>query len=359
MTVSVILPSYNPSEKLVETVHELLRSGFDDIIVINDGSNEKSLEHFEAVRKLEGVTVLSHEVNKGKGKALKTGFTYFLENRKESSGVVTTDDDGQHMPTDILKCAEKMEQTNEAVFGARNFSKENVPSKSRFGNNVTRFVFNFLCGIKITDTQTGLRAIPRDYLPTLIQTSGDKFEYETNTLLKMKQNGLTFSELPIETIYIENNSATHFRPIRDSIKIYSVIIAYLLSSVCASIIDLGLFTLLNLLLPKEFDGAGRIAVSTIGARAVSSIVNFTINRKSVFKSNSGVASSLIKYYALCVCQMGLSYLLVYLLSTVTGTQQSFVQTLFKMAVDVILFILCFIIQREWVFKNKKGGGKNA
>lgn len=359
MTVSVILPSYNPSQKLVETVQGLLRSGFDDIIVINDGSGDASLPYFEAVKAFEGVTVLSHEVNKGKGKALKTGFAYFLENRKNSSGVVTTDDDGQHSPSDIIRCAEKMEQTNKAVFGARSFNSENVPPKSRFGNNVTRFVFNFLCGIKITDTQTGLRAIPKDYLPVLIQTSGDKFEYETNTLLKMKQNGLEFSELPIETIYIENNNATHFRPIRDSIKIYTVILAYLLSSVCASIIDLGLFTLLNLLLPNELDPAVRIAVSTIGARAVSSIVNFTINRNGVFKSNSNIASSLAKYYALCVCQMGLSYLLVYLISSVAQTQQSIVQTLFKMAVDVLLFILCFVIQREWVFKNKKGGKKDA
>lgn len=359
MTVPVILPSYNPGEKLVDTVKSLLSSGFDDIIIINDGSNEESLRYFNAVKELDGVTLLSHEVNKGKGKALKTGFAYFLENRKDASGVVTTDDDGQHAPADILKCAQKMEETGEAVFGARSFKGDNVPSKSRFGNNATRFVFNFLCGIKITDTQTGLRAIPKDYLPVIIEAGGDKFEYETNMLLKMKQNGLTFSEVPIETIYIENNSATHFRPIMDSIKIYSAIFAYLLSSVAAAVIDLGIFTLLNLLLPTDIDGGLRIAVSTIGARLVSSIINFTINRKSVFKSKSGVAASLVKYYALCVCQMGLSYLLVYLISCATGAEQSIIQTVFKMAVDTLLFIMCFVIQREWVFKTKKGGNKNA
>lgn len=353
MEISVILPSYNPTEKLITTVNELANAGFDDIIVINDGS--KNTEIFDKIKDLPFTTVLSHEKNRGKGQALKTGFEFFMENRHNKIGVVTTDDDMQHTAEDIAACCREMEKTGIAVFGARNFKGKEIPPKSRIGNNITSFTFRFLCGIKITDTQTGLRAVPRSYLPLLIKTEGERFEYETNMLLSMKENGLPFKEIPIKTIYADNNSGTHFRPVRDSIKIYTVILKYIASSLISSTIDLIGFTLINLLLPKHWDEWVRIFISTIAARAVSSAVNFTVNRKKVFKSNSRLDKSLLKYYSLTVCQMLASYGLVYLITYASGTSQSIFQTLHKMAVDLFLFFVCFVIQREWVFNESKQG----
>lgn len=353
MKVSVILPSYNPGEKLLRAVEALTEAGFDDIIVINDGSRDECVRFFNEISDNPNVTVLNHEKNMGKGRALKTAFQFFLDNRSDMVGVVTTDDDMQHSCKDIIACAKEMEAANAAVFGARSFRGGNVPPKSRIGNNITSFTFRFLCGIKITDTQTGLRAIPRKYLPTLINVGGERFEYETNMLLSMKQNDLPFKELPIETIYNDNNSETHFNPLKDSIKIYAVILKYILSSLSASLIDLIGFTLLNLLLSEDMDDGLRIFLATAIARIVSSAVNYTVNRKRVFKSRSNVKSSLIKYYILSICQAAMSYSLVYLLTLASGTSQSIIQTLFKMAVDVILFFLCFTVQREWVFKEKK------
>lgn len=353
MKVSVILPSYNPGEKLPMAIKTLTEAGFDDIIVVNDGSRKDCIRFFEEIANNPYVTVLNHEINMGKGRALKTAFRFFLDNRSEMAGIVTTDDDLQHSCMDIIACAEEMEKTETAVFGARNFKGDNVPPKSKIGNNITSFTFRFLCGIKITDTQTGLRAIPRSYLPVLTEVGGERFEYETNMLLSMKQNELTFKELPIETIYNDNNSETHFNPLKDSIKIYAVILKYIISSLSASVIDLIGFTLLNLLLPENMDDGVRIFMATAIARVVSSAVNYTVNRKRVFKSRSNIKSSLIKYYILSVCQAVLSYGLVYMLTLASGTSQSIVQTLFKMAVDVVLFFLCFTFQREWVFKEKK------
>lgn len=352
MKVSVILPSYNPTDKLPIAVNELIDNGFDDIIVINDGSNKEKQHFFDEIKNNPFVTVLTHKSNMGKGRALKTGFEFFLNNRSHQSGVVTTDDDMQHDCKDITACAREMDLSQIAVFGSRNFKEKNVPSKSRIGNNITSFTFSFLCGIKISDTQTGLRAIPRNYLPLLINTSGERFEYETNMLLAMKQNDLIFKELPIKTIYNENNGGTHFNPLKDSIKIYAVILKYLISSLSASIIDLICFTLLNLLLPQKIEEWIRIFTATAAARIISSAVNYTINRKRVFKSKSKVKSSLIKYYILCICQAALSYGLVFLITEAIGTHQSILQTLYKMAVDIILFFLCFTVQREWVFKEK-------
>lgn len=351
--VSVILPSYNPSDKLLKTVEQLSLAGFDDIIIINDGSEQRCTEIFEEVKRRPCITILSHEKNMGKGRALKTGFEYFLENRPDKTGVVTVDDDLQQSCKDIQACAEQMEKSGKAVFGARNFKSGNVPFKSRAGNNITAFVFRTACGIKITDTQTGLRALPASYLPTLIRTSGERFEYETNMLLEMKKADLPFEEHPIETIYIDNNSSSHFRYFRDSVKIYAVIFKYILSSLSAALIDLIIFTLLNLFLPENLEDWARIFAATAAARVVSSAVNYTVNRKGVFKSKSNVGNSLIKYYILCICQAFVSYGLVYLISLVTSTGQSLLQTVFKMIVDVILFFICFAVQREWVFKDEK------
>lgn len=359
MDVSVILPSYNPSEKLITAVRALNEAGFDDIIVINDGSEkEKSAEIFEKVKEMPFVRLISHEKNMGKGKALKTGFDFFLKNRPYKKGLVTTDDDMQHRAEDIKSCCSEMLRTGTAVFGARSFKGKEIPPKSRFGNNMTSFTFRFLCGIKITDTQTGLRALPSSYLPALIKVSGDRFEYETNMLLAMKENGLKFRELPIRTIYSDNNSGTHFRPIRDSLKIYAVILKYVFSSLLASAVDLIAFTLFNLLLPEKLDEGVRIFAATALARIISAAVNFTINRRKVFKSTSRLKPSIIKYCVLSVCQAGLSYGLVYLLTALSGAGRSILSTLFKMAVDTLLFFLCFVAQREWVFNSENKNDNN-
>ncbi|MCM1299519.1 MAG: bifunctional glycosyltransferase family 2/GtrA family protein [[Eubacterium] siraeum] len=353
MNVSVTLPRYNPSQKLVQTINALTDAGFDDIIVVNDGSKEACTCFFEEIKSNLAVTVIDHSKNMGKGRALKTGFEYFINNRSDKSGVVTTDDDLQHSCDDITACAKKMEEINSAVFGARNFKGKNIPPKSRIGNNITSFTFKYLCGIKITDTQTGLRALPSSYLPILIQTAGERFEYETNMLITMKQNDLKFTEIPIETIYSDNNSGTHFNPFKDSIKIYAVILKYLISSAGASLIDLLAFTLLNLVLPKNMEEWLRIFTATAVARIISSAINYTVNRKKVFNSKSNIKSSLIKYYTLCICQASLSYGLVYIITSWVGTTQSLLQTVYKMAVDIVLFFLCFTVQREWVFKEQK------
>lgn len=353
MEISVILPSYNPTEKLLLTVNELSKTGFDDIIVINDGSDKTEI--FDKAAENSFVTVISHDINRGKGRALKTGFEYFIKNRPNKIGLVTADDDMQHTASDIAACCAEMEKTGLAVFGARSFKGGEIPPKSRIGNNITSFTLRFLCGIGITDTQTGLRAIPRSYLPCLVKTEGERFEYETNMLLSMKENGLLFKEVSIKTIYADNNAGTHFRPIRDSVKIYAVILKYIASSLAASAIDLLGFTLLNLLLPKSWDDSLRILVSTAAARAVSSAVNFTVNRRRVFKSKGRIDKALLKYYALAVCQAIASYGLVYLAALASGTGRSILQTVYKIIVDTLLFFACFVLQREWVFKD--GGVK--
>ncbi len=349
---SVILPSYNPSERLISTVNALIAEGFDDIILVDDGSRAECQKYFEQADALDEITVLHHEVNKGKGRALKTGLEYFIKNRPDCIGAVTTDDDGQHMPEDVMRCTQLMEQSDSAVFGTRDFSLPDVPPKSRFGNRMTSFVFRAFCGIRITDTQTGLRAFPRKYMQVLLDTDGERFEYETNVLLEMHRNNLSFTEEKIQTVYLNNNSETHFNPLKDSLKIYGVILKFMLASGLSSIIDIVVFTLLNLLIPLSIDEKLRVLIATFGARVVSSLFNFFANRTRVFKSTEGVGATMLRYYLLCVVQTACSYGIVYLLTAFIPDNLRIIDSLIKIVVDVVLFFISFGIQRDWVFGSK-------
>lgn len=350
MKVTIIIPSLNPDNKLIQVVDSLIEKGFDDILLVNDGSDKDHMEPFNHVGKYPQCTILTHEVNKGKGRGLKTAFDWCDKNRPDIDGVITVDGDNQHRADDIYACGMKMvELKDQIILGCRDFSGPDVPKKSRFGNNMTSFVFKFACGLNISDTQTGLRAIPRQYLRKMCEIKGERFEYETNMLLEMKQSRIGFSEVKITTVYIEENASTHFNPIKDSIKIYAVILKFLLSSIASFVIDIAIFTVLNFLLAGKFEESVSLLISTVGARVISSLFNYTINRKAVFGSKSSVKKTMAKYYMLCVCQMMVSYGLVWALTTLFSAGTA-MQSVIKFLVDCSLFVISFPIQRGWVFK---------
>lgn len=353
MNVPVIIPTYNPTDRIFTVVHGLISAGFEKIVIIDDGSRGACGVIFTKLSEIPQCIVLHHGVNRGKGRGLKTGFTYVLEHLPECDGVVTTDDDGQHDPSDILRCAQKMSETGRAVLGARDFTGSDVPPKSRFGNNATRIVFRLLCGIKITDTQTGLRALPLKYLKPLSELGGERFEYETNMLLEMKRLSLPFDELKIRTIYDDKNKGTHFNPLTDSIRIYAVIFRFMLSSGICSLIDIGLFTLLNLILSQisSLDEGVRIFIATAGARVVSSLVNFLINRNRVFRSGKNAKRSALRYYILCAAQLTVSALCVRGISALFCAEAGLWQSVIKIVTDTLLFFISFGIQRDWVYKD--------
>ncbi|MBR5712396.1 MAG: bifunctional glycosyltransferase family 2/GtrA family protein [Lachnospiraceae bacterium] len=372
MNVTIIVPSLNPDEKMVNTVRGILAEGFTDIVVVDDGSAAEYKEPFATVAAMEGVTVLTHEVNKGKGRAMKTAFAYIAENRPDSDGVVTVDGDGQHLPKDIRACAEAMvEQKDKVVLGVRDFSKPDVPFKSRNGNNITKAVFRIFCGIRISDTQTGLRAIPAKYLPLMCEIAGERYEYETNQLLILKDKKIALHEVVIETVYIDDNASSHFHPFRDSWRIYKIIFKHVGTSVLAKFLSASLVcflidTLLFFLINGGLESAGmgpedsklRIALATVGARVVSTVVNFCLNRKVVFKSTRGVGGTLVRYYILAICQMTASFLLVHLVAEkVFGLGAGVLESIVKFCVDMCLFVISYQVQKRWVFANKEQEGE--
>lgn len=352
MNITVIIPSFNPDGKLMQVVTGLLAEGFEDIVIVNDGSSKEHTAPFAEAKQYPQVTLLSHETNCGKGRALKTAIAYCLKNRPEIAGVVTVDGDNQHLPKDIYACAQAMkERKNEIILGVRDFSGRDVPLKSKYGNMLTRMVFRIFCGLKISDTQTGLRAIPAEYLKDMTEVSGERYEYETQMLLALKKNRIPYSEVKITTVYIDENATSHFHPVRDSLKIYRVIFKFLLSSGLSFLLDYGIFTLLVCLLADNVDRSVRLLAATVTARLVSSVCNYIMNRKAVFCSKASVNGSLVKYYTLCICQTGVSYGLVYLFTWLLGLQ-GFSESLIKIAVDVMLFFISFRIQQKWVFRDR-------
>lgn len=357
--ISVVLPSLDPDEKLLAVVDGLLDAGFRDIILVNDGSKPENLHYFETAAAHPEVHLLHHSVNRGKGAALKTAFTWFLENRPEAIGIVTVDGDNQHHPDDTTACSLRMAESGNVVLGCRDFSLPHIPPRSRMGNRITCGVFRILCGMKLSDTQTGLRAIPRSALKILNEVKGDRFEYETNMLLALKEYAIGYEEVKIRTVYIEENKSSHFRAVRDSWRIYKLILAYFfkytLSSLLSAVVDEGLFTLLSWLLGGYLSGLALTAVPTVTARAASSLLNFFLNKEVVFHSHASTGKALARYYALAVpillLQLSLTHGL-YLLFSIDAAQVG-LRALIYGIVMVALFLLSYVVQQRWVFAAKK------
>ena len=357
--VSVVLPSLDPDEKLTAVIDGLLEYGFSDIILVNDGSKPENLHYFEdAATQHPEIHLLHHEVNRGKGAALKTAFAWFLENRPDAAGVVTVDGDNQHHPEDTKACALHMLANNKLVLGVRDFSLPHVPPRSRVGNRITSGVFKLFVGMTISDTQTGLRALTTDNIRQLITVSGDRFEYETNMLLAMKEKAIAFDEVKIRTVYIEENKSSHFHAIKDSWRIYKLILKhffrYAISSIVCFVIDEGVFMLLSFLLHSILQDVALTAVCTVSARLVSSMINFFMNHRLVFQSQASLGKSLVRYYALAIPQLAVQFLLtqgVYTLLSIPDSA-TLLRGLIYGLVMCVLFIASFVIQQRWVFAGK-------
>lgn len=352
--VTVIVPSYEPDEKLMRVVTGLEEAGFDDIIVVDDGSSEENKKNFPKPEEHPGLTLLVHPKNRGKGAALRTAFAWFRDNRPDRAGVVTADGDAQHRTEDILACSERMlAEENKLILGVRDFSLPHVPKRSRLGNRITAGAFRILFGMKISDTQTGLRAIPRDYILDMLEIKGDRYEYETNMLLGLKDMGLGLAEQTIETVYIEENQTSHFRPVRDSIRIYSLMLKYLASSLFSTLVDLIAFYLLTKFLGPHLPLWCNEFVCTAIARITSATCNFILNKRVVFGNKDDVGKTLLRYTALAVPVMLTSAGCVKLLKWLFGATYPIVVTLIKMLVDTILYFVNFRFQRAWVFAKRK------
>ncbi|MBR4162743.1 MAG: bifunctional glycosyltransferase family 2/GtrA family protein [Solobacterium sp.] len=339
-TYTVLIPAYCPGKGLIGLV-EALKERNMECIVVNDGSPEEYDSVFQSVS--DSAVVLAHEINKGKGAAMKTGFAYIRDHYNDCI-VVTADADGQHLPVDIQHIAECAESAyGSLVLGTRSFKKEDVPFKSYYGNKITETVFRTFTGVHVHDTQTGLRAFHSSLIDTMLKVPGDRYEYEMNKLLRCVKEKIPFQETEITTVYEDNNSCSHFHPFRDSFLIYKQILRFGLSSIASFFVDLCAFEIFTLFCK----GSTGILASNILARLISATFNYEINRKAVFNDQSTRKKSIMKYAALALTILACNTAILYLLTGILHMNPLFA----KVLTEMILFIFSWTIQNKYIFTN--------
>ena len=339
----IVIPAYQPDNKLIKLIEKIHEKSDFKILIIDDGSSPACQKIFDKASQY--ATILRHEVNQGKGQALKTAFSYIQEQNIYGT-VVTADADGQHKIWDIFRTANKAsENPNKLILGVRAFTGK-VPLRSRFGNSLTKALFKLQTGVGVTDTQTGLRAFTTNLIPFMLKIEGKRYEYEMNMLLEATKE-YEIVEVPIETVYINDNEASHFRPIRDGLMIYKNIFKFALSSLSSFVVDYLFYAVLVLLLAAVPTGL-RIFLANGIARVTSSIFNYSTNKKLVFKNDDSLVKTGMGYFGLAIGLFVLDSLLIHLFYTVIGINLLFA----KVIVGILLFAVSWIVQKKFIFKER-------
>ena len=339
----VVIPAYQPDNKLIKLVEKIHDKSDFKILIIDDGSSPACQKIFDKASQY--ATILRHEVNQGKGHALKTAFQ-FIKEQNSYGTVVTADADGQHKIWDIFRTANKAsENPNKLILGVRAFTGK-VPLRSRFGNSLTKALFKLQTGVGVTDTQTGLRAFTTNLIPFMLKIEGKRYEYEMNMLLEATKE-YEILEVPIETVYINDNEESHFRPIRDGLMIYKNIFKFALSSLSSFVVDYIVYALAILFLPTV-PTSFRIFLANGLARVTSSIFNYSTNKKLVFKNDDSLVKTGLGYFGLAVGLFILDTLLIRLFYAVFGMNLLIV----KIIVGILLFAVSWTIQKKFIFKER-------
>ena len=354
--VIVLIPALDPDDRLIAYLDVLRTTGFAHMVIVDDGSHEQKQPIFQRIAEMDGCAVLHHPVNRGKGVALKTGYQYISEHFPQAHYVLTADSDGQHTASDCQKVCQAAFAGQEGLYlGSRDFTLDFIPPKSRFGNKMTSRVFQLFYGTYLPDTQTGLRVFPHSELAFMMDVEGERYEYEMNVLIACARRKIPMIPVTIETIYENNNEGTHFHPIRDSYRIYKVILGnffrFMASSIFCVLVDQGLAAFLaEFLLPRlgMTDSTGILWVSGFLARIVSAVTNFFLNKEFVFKLKGAAGKAALRYGVLCIAVIVLSNLGVTLLTAI-----SIPRWIAKLLCDTLLYFFSYRMQRSWVFREEK------
>lgn len=370
----IIIPALEPEECLCDYIGKLKQHVSALIVVVDDGSGTRYRPVFDRISRIPDCVVLRHEENRGKGRALKTAMSYIRHNVPQIRQMVCVDCDGQHAPCDVQRILKEAQRTGHTLcLGGRDFSGEEVPLRSLFGNRISSCLFWLMSGKWIGDTQTGLRAFDRSLTEWMLSVPGERFEYETQMLLSCVKDQIPIKVSSIQTIYERGNSGSHFRPMRDSVQIVRILVSEMVRFGCVSalcaLLDLWLFWVfvqnvrwnpLTLLFGHRMTDRAApsflwICAATAGARVISAYVNYILNRTYVFgrddayrlRRNCRRESSIWKYATLCIGVGLLSASSVFVLSrfSVTSTAKA------KAVSDLLLFVVSYRIQKTWVFRR--------
>ena len=343
MNAAVVIPAFQPENILKDLAEELISCDC-RVVVVDDGSGADWQGLFRTLE--DRCIVLRHENNLGKGEAIRTGLRYVEKEMADCPVVGVMDADGQHAPDDmlrVLKCAAG--HPDVFALGCRDIEK--MPLRSRIGNRLTRAVFHHLYHLKISDTQTGMRAFPREFIPDLLRVEGSRYEYEMNVLAEAARKKVPVVEVRIRTIYRDSrNSTSHFHVLRDSFLIYRKLLLFSLSSLSGFAIDYCLFAALTLMLPET---TAFILTANVIARLISGFCNYNINCRLVFHEKEK-ASTAFQYFLLAA---GILILNNFVLTIYTQVLHIPVYSA-KLFTEITLFLFSWMVQSTLIFRKRHG-----
>lgn len=333
----ILIPAYEPDNQLIELVNKINKHKF-DVVVVDDGSGKSYGSIFEKIERK--CKLIQYDINQGKGHALKVGYQYIRSNYLENYIVVTMDSDGQHTIEDATKLACYVENHPGCLVLGKRIRNNSVPLRSKIGNGITKFIYNVVTGLDVYDTQTGLRAFSDQLMDISINVEGERFEYEMNVLLQFAKMNIPIIEIPIKTIYIEKNQSSHFHTLKDSYRVYKEIIKFSFSSIISFIVDYLLFLTL-------FAFSHQLILSNVIARIISASINFYLNKRYVFQDDRSILKSLGSYFLLA----GVILICNTFLLKVFVTFFSLYESIAKIVVEVIIFIVSWLVQKYIIFKK--------
>lgn len=269
MDTVIMIPAYKPCELMIGTVRELKAEGF-DILIIDDGSGDEYKEIFNRVK--DDAVVLSYPKNRGKGYAMKYGMQKLSEVFPQCRYFITADADGQHSTHDILNINQELHCGRSFILGTRTLTKE-APLRSRFGNSLSRFIFTIASGLYLSDNQTGLRGFSTEHIEWMTRIGGNRYEYEMNMLIFAVKQRIKIHTVPIEAIYIDDNSSSHFNPVLDTLRIHKRIFVSSFASIIAFFVSLHMILTANFI--TGWEHWGYIVYSTC---VFSAMISWVMNR---------------------------------------------------------------------------------
>lgn len=209
----VMLPTYNNTKTLHRVIDGVLEYS-SDIIVVNDGSTDNTIE---ILKRYPQIIRLHQPKNTGKGHALKIGFKHAIAIGFEYA--ITLDTDGQHFPMDIpnfIEALDASDNKNILIIGDRNMNEADVLESSAKGNRISSFWMKVATGLKLRDSQSGFRLYPIKHMDDIrFMNSTKKFEFEIEAIVKSFWSGTEIIHVPIHVLYDMNERVSHFRPFMD------------------------------------------------------------------------------------------------------------------------------------------------
>ena len=212
MTIAAIIPALN-AERTIPAVVVEARRHIEPVLVIDDGSSDATGEVARAV----GATVIRHDVNRGKGAALKTGFAWALEQGLQA--VITLDADGQHLASEIPTFINAYRETGaDLIIGGRSHLFEQMVPRRRIANRFSAMCISIASGARVTDSQSGFRLYSAHLLRS-VKTRTDGFDMESEIIVRAGRRGLKIVTIPIELGFVNGIATSHYKPLKDTLRI--------------------------------------------------------------------------------------------------------------------------------------------